>query len=42
MRLILKVNGVQVFNYLDTAAGAIGEAGYFGLISRGASTELGY
>ncbi|WP_339251357.1 Ig-like domain-containing protein [Paenibacillus sp. FSL P2-0136] len=42
VRLILKVNGVQVFNYLDTAAGAIGEAGYFGLVSRNASTELGY
>ncbi|WP_405104428.1 Ig-like domain-containing protein [Paenibacillus sp. FSL K6-1217] len=42
VRLILKVNGVQIFNYLDTAAGAIGEAGYFGLVSRNASTELGY
>ncbi|AIQ43746.1 Ig-like domain-containing protein [Paenibacillus sp. FSL R7-0312] len=42
VRLILKADGVQVFSYLDTAAGAIGEAGYFGLISRNASTELGY
>lgn len=41
VRLILKVDGVQIFNYLDTAAGAIGEAGYFGLVSRNASTELG-
>ncbi|MFP4974138.1 Ig-like domain-containing protein [Paenibacillus sp. CN-4] len=41
VRLIFKVDGKEVYNYLDTGEKAIGEAGYFGVISRNTSTEIG-
>ncbi|OAS16438.1 Ig-like domain-containing protein [Paenibacillus oryzisoli] len=37
VRIILKVDGVEVFNYLDTAPQAIRQPGYFGLVSRNGS-----
>ncbi len=41
VRLILRVDGVEVFNYLDTAADALAGPGYFGLVSRVGSLTLG-
>jgi hypothetical protein len=41
VRLIFGVDGKEVYNYLDTGEKAIGEAGYFGVISRNTSTEIG-
>lgn len=41
VRLILKVDGVEVFNYLDTAANAIKGPGYFGLVARTGSLTIG-
>ncbi|NOU64824.1 DUF1565 domain-containing protein [Paenibacillus sp. LMG 31461] len=37
VRIILKVDGAEVFNYLDTAPEAIRKPGYLGLISRNGS-----
>lgn len=40
VRIVLKSDGQEVFNYLDTSPDAIGEAGYLGFISRQRATEL--
>ncbi|WP_172254109.1 Ig-like domain-containing protein [Saccharibacillus deserti] len=40
VRIILKSDGQEVFNYLDTSEDAIGEAGHLGFISRQRVTEL--
>lgn len=41
VRLIFKVDGQEVFNYLDTASNALRGPGYFGLIARSGSMTLG-
>ncbi|WP_079911605.1 Ig-like domain-containing protein [Paenibacillus sp. 32352] len=41
VRLILKVDGKEVFNYLDTAENALRGPGYFGLVSRTGSITVG-
>ncbi|CAM4191521.1 Ig-like domain-containing protein [Saccharibacillus endophyticus] len=40
VRIILKSDGQEVFNYLDTSTEAIGDAGHLGFISRQRITEL--
>jgi uncharacterized protein YjdB len=40
VRLILKVDGQEIFNYLDTASDAIPGAGYLGVIARTGSITL--
>ncbi|MDF2937156.1 MAG: hypothetical protein K0Q90_2529, partial [Paenibacillaceae bacterium] len=40
VRLILKVDGQEIFNYLDTASNAIRGAGYLGVIARSGSITL--
>jgi len=40
VRIILKSDGQDVFDYLDTSEDAIGEAGHLGFISRQRITEL--
>ncbi|NGZ75351.1 Ig-like domain-containing protein [Saccharibacillus alkalitolerans] len=42
VRIILKSDGQEVFNYLDTSEEAIGEAGHLGFISRQRITELSH
>lgn len=42
VRLIMTVDGREVFNYLDTADNAIRGSGYLGLISRNGSMVLGH
>ncbi len=41
VRLIFKVDGQEVFNYLDTVSNALRGPGYFGLIARSGSLTLG-
>ncbi|TLS53435.1 hypothetical protein FE782_03970 [Paenibacillus antri] len=41
VRLILRVDGVEVFNYLDTGTDALKGPGYFGLVSRVGSLTIG-
>lgn len=41
VRLIMKVDGNEVFNFLDTTAKALKGPGYFGLVSRTGSMTLG-
>lgn len=41
VRLVFKVDGQEVFNYLDTASNALRGPGYFGLIARSGSMTLG-
>lgn len=42
VRIVLKSDGQEVFDYLDTSQQAIGEAGHLGFISRERITELSY
>lgn len=40
VRLVLYIDGTEIFNFVDTSQNAIREAGYFGLVGRGETFTL--
>ena len=41
VRIILTINGEEIFNFLDNYEGAITNPGYFGTVSPGSAVVLG-